>query len=565
MARFDFSAKNIGADIVSAAVSAIIAIPDAIATAILATVNPTQGFNSLMTGVPIGSLFTGSQFMAIGLTGAMALATADVLIDFSPEQKLPALFTLTILIGLYQLLFGLLKLGQYTKFISNTVMRGFLTGVAILVILGQLGDLTGYRSGYDNSVVRGLDTILHVTEYQWATLLVGLGTIAFIWLLTRTRLANLSFALGIVAASLAVGLLGLEGVAVVGDTNEIVGSLPRPTLPDLSIVRQLLLPSFAIALIGLVQSAGVSQTIPNPDGSYADASRDFTAQGVANIVAGFFRGMPLGGSIGATGIVMSTGARSRWANILIGPFVLIFVFFFAGLVEDVAMPAIAGALILIGLSIIDAEEIGDVWDLGWSKRLVMLATLIATLVLPVPQAILIGVFLSFVDFTFTSSEQVRLLSMRLVDETTFIEEEAPTTLPSREATILYSRGNTYFAAARTLQQLLPNPDESEGAVVIMRLRNQEEIGSTFILVLEQYAGRLAATGGKLMLSGVGPHVLQQLLATETYEAIPEADIFKATPYIGESTRTAVREAAAWLAELPQSGDNTPRPDDATAA
>ncbi len=565
MARFDFSAKNIGADVVSAAVSAVIAIPDAIATAILATVNPTQGFNSLMTGVPIGSLFTGSQFMAIGLTGAMALATADVLVDFSPDQQLPVLFTLTILIGLYQLAFGLLKLGQYTKFISNTVMRGFLTGVAILVILGQLGDLTGYRSGFSNSVVRGVDTMLNVNQFDWTTLLIGLGTIAFIWFLTRTRLANLSFALGIIAASLAVGLLGLEGVAVVGDTNEIVGSLPRPTLPDLSIVRQLLLPAFAIALIGLVQSAGVSQTIPNPDGSYADASRDFTAQGIANIVAGFFRGMPLGGSIGATGIVMSTGARSRWANILIGPFVLIFVFFFAGLVEDVAMPAIAGALILIGLSIIDAEEIGDVWDLGWSKRLVMLSTLIATLVLPVPQAILIGVFLSFVDFTFTSSEQVRLLSMRLVDETTFIEEEAPATLPSRETTILYSRGNTYFAAARTLQQLLPNPDESEGAVVILRLRNQDEIGSTFILVLEQYAGRLASIGGKLMLSGLNPHVLQQLLATETYEAIPEADLYKATPIIGESTRAAIRDAAVWLAELPQSGDNTPRPDDTTAA
>lgn len=146
MSFLDFKTKNLPADLVSGAVGALIAIPDAIAAALLAGVNPTNVFNSLMTGSPVGSLLTGSQFMNIAPTSAMMLAVADALVDFDDSQMLSALFTLTLMVGLFQLVLGLLKLGKFTQFISNTVMIGFLTGVAVLVILGQLGDLTGYDS-----------------------------------------------------------------------------------------------------------------------------------------------------------------------------------------------------------------------------------------------------------------------------------------------------------------------------------------------------------------------------------------------------------------------------------
>ena len=146
MSFLDFKTKNLPADLVSGAVGALIAIPDAIASAILAGVNPTYVFNSLMTGTPVGSLFTGSQFMNIASTSAMMLAVADALVGFDDSEFLSALFTLTVMVGVFQLVLGLLKLGKFTQFISNTVMIGFLTGVAVLVILGQLGDLTGYES-----------------------------------------------------------------------------------------------------------------------------------------------------------------------------------------------------------------------------------------------------------------------------------------------------------------------------------------------------------------------------------------------------------------------------------
>ena len=159
--KLSFSRKNLASDLGAAITMAIVAIPDAIASALLAGVNPTYGFNALMVGTPVGSLFTSSQFMNIGLTAAMMMAVADAFVGMDSNTIVTALVTLTVLIGVFQLILGLFKLGVFTRFISNAVMIGFLTGVATVLILGQLGDLTGYQSAYSNKVMQALDLLLH--------------------------------------------------------------------------------------------------------------------------------------------------------------------------------------------------------------------------------------------------------------------------------------------------------------------------------------------------------------------------------------------------------------------
>jgi SulP family sulfate permease len=324
VAKLDFEKKNLPSDLIAGAVTALIAIPDAIASAFLAGTNPTYAFNALMTGSPIGALFSGSQFMNIGLTSAMMLAVADALTGLDQSQLLSALFTLTFLVGLFQVVLGLLKLGKATRFISNTVLVGFITGIAVVVILGQLGDLTGYDSQFSNKIAAGIDTLIHPGEWNLATLAVGLGTIASILFFSRTRLRNFSVALAMIIGTAAVLLLGLDSVAQVGDVNQISGSFPSLILPDLSLIRSLALSAMAIGLIGLIQGSAVSQGMPNPDGEYPDASKDFSGQGIANLVSGLFQGLPLGGSLGGTGIIKSAGARSRWANVFLGLFVAMF-------------------------------------------------------------------------------------------------------------------------------------------------------------------------------------------------------------------------------------------------
>ena len=128
-----------------------------------------------------------------------------------------------------------------------------------------------------------------------------------------------------------------------------------------------------------------------------------------------------------------------------------------------------------------------------------------------------------------------------------MEKVAPDELPDNSVTILHARGSTYFAAVRTIQDMLPSAKKANNAVVIIRIRGIDQVGSTMIAFMERYEDELHANGGKLMLSGVRQNVLDQLLRTETTEVIPEDRIFMATDTLGESTKDALAAANAWLA------------------
>ena len=138
--------KNLVPDAIAGFTNAVVNIPDAIAAAILAGVNPTYAFNAVMVGTPVGALFTSSEFMSLGPTSATMIIVGSALVGYSADTVLSAIVTLSILVGIFMLILGLLKLGSITRFISNAVMVGFLTGLAVLIILGQLGDFNGYDS-----------------------------------------------------------------------------------------------------------------------------------------------------------------------------------------------------------------------------------------------------------------------------------------------------------------------------------------------------------------------------------------------------------------------------------
>jgi SulP family sulfate permease len=546
MTRLDFDPKNLPADLGASITMALVAVPDAIASAILAGVNPTFGFNALIVGTPIGSLFTSSQFMNLGSTAAMMLAVAGVLADFNNENVVAAMVTLTVLIGLFQLLLGVFKLGVFTKFISNAVLIGFFTGIATVLILSQLGDLTGYYSSYSNRVVQTIDLLLHPGEIDLPTLLTGLATIGIVLLLSRTRLKNYALAIAMLLASIGVLVIGLDSVALVGDSFQIEGTIPTPTLPTLSMVGALLLPAVSIGLLGLIQASGISQTIPNPDGEYADPSGDFRGQGIANLASGLFKGLPLGGSLGGTSILLSAGGKSRWTNVFMGLLVGVFVIFFGDQVEKVAMPAIAGVLIVGGFSIFNFEEVKDIWDVSRSSRVVMSVTLLATLTLEIQEAVLMGILLSILDFVYTAAQDVQLVELVEKTEGVFEERPCPEALSDNSMTVLYGWGALFFASARTLEDLLPDASEAQRAVVILRMHGRSRIGSTFIQILERYAGRIQGNGGKIMLSGVSPKVWEQLQRTETFETIAEEDVFKTEATLGGSTKRAMVVAQDWL-------------------
>jgi len=555
---------NLVADMVAGLTTGVANIPDALALAILAGANPVQGLYALMAGTPLAAIFGSSAFMNVSATSALAITAGMALTGYTGDAHATAIATLTVLTGLIMLLAGLLKLGRLLRFVANSVVIGFLTGVSINVILSQLGDFTGFFSEYSNKVIKAMDTVLHLGQIDPQTTAIGALTVSVILLVDRTRLRNFSLLVGMVAGSAALIVLSATGAAgwtevqQVNDIAVIPTSLPLPKLPDFKLVPALLLDAMVLAIIGLVQGAGVSKTYANPDGDYPNPSRDFTGQGAANIGAGLLQGMPIGGAIASTALNISAGAKSRWANIFSGLLVVIAVLLFSRAVSLVAMPAMAGLLIVAGYHSIKNERIKDVWAIGWSGRAVMLVTLTLTLAIPLQRAVFLGVLLSIiVHFFVTSSDEVRVMQRTPNPDGTVTEGPAPAELPSNAVTLLQIYGNMTFAGAETLESLLPSPKTAERPVVILRLRAQEGIGSSFVGVLERYAQQLKAHGGKLMVAGVNPKVKGQLDRTGTAsEILGGENVFVSSTTLGASTRDAYAAAERWLQERAESQDAT---------
>src|SRR5512139_1610375 len=272
--------STITSDMIAGLTASIPSIPDAMASGVLAGVSPVNGLYSLMIGTPIAALFTGSAFISVQVTSAMAITIGATIGAYPNEQKLPAMVGLALVIGAMMLLAGILRLGFLVRFVSNAVMTGFLSGLGVLIVLSQLGDLTGYSSEYTNKVMKAVDLLFHLDEVDVPTTIVGLAAMALILLFDRTRLNKFSMLLGLLIVALLPLIFGWDSVALVGDTASIPAGLPKPSLPIPILDAELIMVGISVAIIGLVQGAGVSLGYPNPDGKYPDVSRDFIGQGI---------------------------------------------------------------------------------------------------------------------------------------------------------------------------------------------------------------------------------------------------------------------------------------------
>jgi len=208
-------------------------------------------------------------------------------------------------------------------------MTGFLSGLGVLIVLSQLGDLTGYSSEFSNKVVKAVDLPFSPqpdrrTYDNRRTVCHGFDPS-----LRPDSLNKFSMLLGLIIVSVLPKLFGWDSVVLVGDTADIPGGFPKPVIPVPIFDLELISVGIAAAIIGLVQGAGVSLGYTNPDGKYPDVSRDFTGQGIANTVVSFFQGLPVGGSLSSTALVVSAGAKTRLANIFTGLFAIIAVLLFA--------------------------------------------------------------------------------------------------------------------------------------------------------------------------------------------------------------------------------------------
>jgi SulP family sulfate permease len=544
--RFAPRRENILADGIAGFTFAAVNVPQAMANAVLANVNPLAGLYTLIIATPLAALLTGSVYMNVSTTNALSVVAGSAVADMPVQDRLSTVATLTLLAGALQLAFGLLRMGWLLRFVPYSVLTGFLNGVAVIIILSQLGDLTGFRGAGPNRLLQALDTLRHVQQIRLTTLAVGLSTIALIVLLLRTRLKQMAMLVALVVVTVAVSILEPRSVVLVGDVVKISRSLPHPGLPSLALSLEIVTGAAAIAVVGLVQAAGVSKGYPNPDGRYPNVSHDFLGQGVANMATSLFQGIPAGGSISGTALTVSAGARSRWTNILAGIFVAVIVVALAPLVELVPMAALAGLMVVVGFASLRIPQAITVVQTGPVSAAAMVLTFGATLVIPLQYAVMFGIGVAVVLNLVQQSNRIRIVRIVFDEEGRPVEERAPDRLPGNQATLLMVLGSLDFASAGALEGILPGAEGTRHAVAILTLRGRLEVGSTFIDVLRRYADALRASEGKLMLSGVGPELLYQLERTGTLALLGRDNVFPAQKHFFASSQMALSEANAWL-------------------
>jgi len=309
-------------DLTAGLTVAMVVIPQAMAYAAIAGINPIYGLFTAIIPTIIAALFGSFPFLITGPTNPTALVTASVLISYANRPDyLEFVLALAIVAGVFKILFGLLKLGTLARYISNSVLVGFLTGAGVLIIFYQLGNLFGIELsregglwGLINNLVTGVSGI-----NIFATMISMLSI--FMMVMLRKINRRLPAALiTIIAATLLVYLTGwgdTQNLTLVSDfglPERISLSFYLPNV-NLSNLPSLIVPGAAVALFGFVESISIAKSMSQMSGEPFDPSREMFGQGLASFVGGFFRCMPSAGSSSRTVINVVSGAKTRIASI----------------------------------------------------------------------------------------------------------------------------------------------------------------------------------------------------------------------------------------------------------
>jgi sulfate permease, SulP family len=545
-------------DVLAGFVTGLFSIPEGMAYASIGGFNPLLGLYSGMVPTTVGSLFSRTVLMTTTLTSAIALTSHSVLAQAGLQANDPGnIAMLTVLVGAIMLLFGLLRMGSLMSFVSNAVMTGFTTGIAIQILAGVIEDATGYKTSSHNTIAKLSDAIVHISHWDLPTVLVAASTIGC-WFAAHAvkRLEPFAILISLVIVSIAVAALQ-AGTALdvreVGDIGAIPRALPHPVLPNLAAAPHLVTGAVAVALVALAQAAGIGAAVPNPDGSRSNVSGDFAAQGVANIAGGIFRALPTGGSMSRTGVATSAGARTRWSGVFAGVVLTAVVLIAGPVAEHIPMPVIGGLIVVIAGELIVGRipDIALVIRTGPLPVLAMLATFAATTQLPLQDAILLGAGISLLLFCINAQRQARLRALERDMSGRWRTTDVPVRIEPSTVTVLHYEGASMFAEMGRLDESWPRLDDARHAVVIYHVRTLPDVpSSTIIKALARRARQLTENDCRLMVVGLDPALLKVFTRTGLVALLGSDNVITRTPGFFEALDRAYDEANAWVRRDP---------------
>lgn len=534
---------------------ALVSIPEGMAYAIVAGVDPIYGLYTGMVSTIVAALTSSTSLLIVTLTNALALVAGEQLVGLGGDvDPLRALFTLTFLTGVIMFALGALKLGSVIRFVSREVMGGFVFATALLIALGQYKDLVGYRSLLEtNKLFQAVDITLHAGSWNVQTAIVGGVSILVLFLLKKSRVRKFADVLIIFLATIVVLLSGWEGIEIVGDISAVpsgIEALPLPVLPDLTLIPALLAGALAAVVVGLAESSGVGATYHNPDGTRSNMSGDFVGQGLGNIAGSFFQAMPAGGSLSRTGINASGGALSRWAGVYSGLLMALILVLFGRFAELIPMTGLAALLIVIGIEVMikEGRELTETWYISKYNTAIAVVTILIGAFTDLTNAIFAGVILSLLLYAVGASNQYKVVALKQDETGVWEEHPAPEQIPSNQPTVIGLRGSASFASVYSFDELLPRPDTMHRAVIIFRARERQVGSITGLDWFKEYSLKLRAAGNRFMISDVGPELMEVFEKTGSDEIIGRENIFPEESKLFASTEKALTAAEQWIAE-----------------
>jgi len=557
------------ADLIAALTVAAIALPEGIAYALIAGVDPRFGLYSAIFITAIASIFGSSSQLINGPTSAISLVVFSTLGFFEPDARLDAfegMFLLGIMIGTVQIAIAVFKLGDLTRYISESVILGFMTGAAILLAVNQIGNGLGIRSKgtAHQQVFHRLWLTLTGGSPNYKALAITVSTIVLALVLRKLvhkyRLPHMDMLAVLIVVSVVAYLFGwtIPGIGdktAVAVSESVPASLPLPHIPEIKFawISQLSSGSLAIAFLGLMEALAIAKAIANQTGQVIDYNRQCMAEGLANLGGGFLQCLPGSGSLTRSAINYQSGAKTRFSGVLTALFVAVGLLALAPLTKYIPKAALAGLLIITAARLIDLKRLRYTFRASNFDAGLVVITTVAALLIGIEYSILIGVALSIVLFV---PRAAKLKAAELFISNEGVVRERLSSDPPCTSMILFDlEGEIFFGAAPELDQYL---DKFKGRAIssginfiVLRLKRVRNPDIVCIERLEHFLHDAEKQGITVLLAGVRPDLAGVFSKLGFGEWFPLEHIFleeKENDDKDSATLKAVRQAYKLLGD-----------------
>jgi sulfate permease, SulP family len=559
--RFAYGRDELRKDLVAGLTVAAVSLPQAMAYALIAGVDPRFGLYSAIIVTAIAALFGSSSHLINGPTNAISLVVFSALAIFDPEARYDAYqatFLLGIMVGSLQILIAVFRLGDLTRYISESVVLGFMAGAGLLVGLGQVANLLGIPdkgTGHQLLVHRVWLALTSHAPVNWRALAVGAGTIVVVVGLRRAivkyRLPRVDMLVALVLASVVSACLGWSlpaphGATLLATIGRVPASLPAPHIPEIRFawIKDLSGSALAIAVLGLLEALAIAKSIAHETRQPLDYNRQCLAEGLANLGGGFFQSLPGSGSLTRSAINYQAGAVSRVSGLFTAGAVALVVLLWAPLARYVPKSALAGLLMVTAVRLIDWRRLGYAIRASRFDAGLVLVTALSAIFVGVEFSILIGVGLSILLFV---PRAARLKGTELVVDADGVIRVPALTAALCDVVVIYDlEGEFFFGAAPELEMHLDKVRTrvATGArAVVLRIRRARNPDVVCMEHLEAFFRDLQGLSVPVWICGVRPdfaRVMQNLRFDSWLR--PEQIVLGNPAFPGTSTVAAVRRA-----------------------